>query len=175
MSLNLTISFLVAFIFIVCSQKKVIKNIATLIIIIFILRQTRQLNQYFYNDNIRYNQEKALAYEIANEILNTCDDPSKPLVYKIVLRNEKLESTKSNADNGRQVFLWGVYAFQEIGTEITKFINSLGYNFAISTNEQYYDAQDDIDKMQDNQKIIETDKYIIIRLDYYKNTNSNVM
>lgn len=70
---------------------------------------------------------------------------------------------------GETIIYWSSYAFSEPGVEMTKFINSLGYNFnerQIKIEEykeslkEYY-ALDDKTK---EQEIVETDKYIYVKI-----------
>ena len=177
MSWSVTVAFLTTFIYITLSNKEHLKLFINIVVTIFILQQTRQLNQYFYNDYVRYNQEKALSYEIANEILEKCDNAQKPLVYIMKMHEGSMKKVYANTDNGTLVYTWGYTAFGEKGTEITKFINSLGYNFTIATDEEYKDAIDEV-KKEDNlseERIIEKEKYIIVKLDYYKSEFSNII
>ena len=52
---------------------------------------------------------------------------------------------------------------------MTKFINSLGFNFSIATNEQIEEVQQEISKKEldliKNQGLYETDKYIVVGID----------
>ena len=52
---------------------------------------------------------------------------------------------------------------------MTKFINSLGYNFNIATNEQRGEVINDLNnssfELKNDENIYETDKYIVIVMD----------
>ena len=45
-------------------------------------------------------------------------------------------------------------------------MNSLGYNFTTSTNEQVEELMESKDLLQENERIQETEKYIVVKIDY---------
>ena len=123
------------------------------------------MNQYFYNDYIRYKKEAHYAYNIANEIIEECEDTTKPLVYLYKI-HDGLHQNQINQDNGWSLINWGSWAFNEPGTEITKFINSLGYNFKRSNISQTKEVEEKLEnseiKINGDKNIYETDEYIIV-------------
>lgn len=148
---------------------KTINNMVSIIFCIIVLFQTKQMNQAFYNDYVRYQKDANYGYYLANRIIDKCSDTSKPLVY-LYQKHDGIHQNRINIDNGWSIFDWGVGAFGEPGAEITKFINSLGYNFKTATNEQTDEAINDLYssrfEINSNDKIYETDKYIIVVINY---------
>ena len=165
-SWSIAIAFFTTLLLITINDKK-LNDILSLLFCIIILFQTKQMNQYFYNDYMRYKKEANYAYNIANEIITTCEDTTKPIVY-IYQIHKGVHQNQINQDNGWSLINWSSWAFNEPGSELTKFINSLGYKFTVATNEQIQEVKNGIEnseiKMGDN-KIYETDKYIIVVCD----------
>lgn len=167
-SWSLTIAFMVLYILIYFKEKEIIKNTIIIFISIILLYNSKTLTFAFYNDIIKYEREKNIAYDIANTIVRTCEDPYKPLVY-IPCNIGTLQGNSINMDNGWPVIAWGFNAFGERGTEITKFINAHGYNFRIATNQEWEDGYNEFKKIEDNYKdnyIVELEDYIIVKIIY---------
>ena len=160
----IAITFFTAILITSIKDKK-FNNIISLLFCIIILFQTKQMNQYFYNDYIRYKKEAHYAYNIANEIIEECEDTTKPLVYLYKI-HDGLHQNQINQDNGWSLINWGSWAFNEPGTEITKFINSLGYNFKRSNISQTKEVEEKLEnseiKINGDKNIYETDEYIIV-------------
>ena len=122
----------------------------------------------FYNDYIRYEREKNIAFDIANTIIRTCDNPKKPIVY-VLINNGDIQGNSINVDNGWSVINWGTNAFGEYGTETTKFINSFGYNLTTATNDEVEAGIEEYKKISEKHKkdfLIELDDCIIVKLVY---------
>ena len=158
------IAFFATFILINISEKTANKILCILFSAI-VLFQTKTMNQCFYNDYVRYKKEANYMYSIANEIIEKCEDTSKPIVY-IFKEHNGIHQNRINEDNGWSIINWGKGAFNEPGTEVTKFMNSLGYNFTTSTNEQVEELMESKDLLQENERIQETEKYIVVKIDY---------
>lgn len=146
-------------------NKETLNLIISAILIIMIFYHTRTMNQLFYNDYTRYEKEANYAYSIAYEIIKTCTDTSKPIVYHYTELNG-IHQSQINEVNGKSVFNWGAYGFEIPGMEITKFINSLGFNFNIGNKELFDKVQTDIKNnniiIEKNKQIYETDNYILV-------------
>ena len=159
-----TLGFMVAYILTNINNKKTNTLISVLLLFIIFL-QTRTLNQDFYNDYIRYKKEENYAYSIAYEIINTCVDTSKPIVYYYSTLDGK-HQIQINEVNGKSLFNWGSGGFEIPGEEITKFINSLGFNFNISDKNLQEEATTDIKNrnliLYKNQRVYESDNYILV-------------
>ena len=166
-SWNISLAFFTVLIFLT-ANKKMIRNIITVILAFIVFYQTRTMNQLFYNDYKRYQKEANYLYEIANEIIDICEDTTKPLVYSYEL-HKGIHDSRINEDNGVSLIDWSVGAFGENGTEITKFINALGYNFTIATPEIRNKSKEDCDnnkiEISDETKVYETDEYILVVID----------
>ena len=162
----LAIAFFAIFILMNVSDKT-FNNILCVLFCIIILFQTKQMNQFFYNDYIRYKKEANYAYSIANEIISESEYTKKPIVY-VYKEHDGTNQNRINQDNGWSLINWSSWAFGEPGSELTKFINSLGYNFITATNEQTIEAKNDIENLEiiENKNVYETDKYIIVKIDY---------
>ena len=160
----IAIAFLTALLLTTIKDKKLNKILCVLFFII-VLFQTKQMNQYFYNDYIRYKKEENYAYSIANEIINKCNDTTKPVVYLYKTGNGTHQN-QINQDNGWSLINWSSWAFNEPGVEFTKFINSLGYNFTVANVSQVEEVKSKVEKSEirliEDKNIYETDKYIIV-------------
>ena len=131
-SWSITIAFMLLYLLIYYRKCEFVKNILIFTSIFTILYNTKTLTYFFYNENVRYERERQIAYDIANTIIRTCDKHNKPLVF-VPYENVEVQVNSINYDNGWPVIGWGLWAFGEPGTETTKFINSLGYNFNCAT------------------------------------------
>ena len=132
-----------------------------------IICQTRNLNQLFYQDYQRYEKDKMIANEIAMDIVKDTDYENKPIAY---IKELKDTITTTNIDT-KSVIDWGLNAFNENGTELTKFINNFGYTFLTVSKEEYKEAKElyeVLDEETKNKNIIELEDYIIVNLEKYE-------
>ena len=125
-------------------NNKITKVISSVFIIILILQQTKYLNQMFYNDYIRYQKDLHVAYELIDR-LEEFYDISKPLV--ITGKPEQGVGDYGAQSNSLSVLWWGVKAFNGNGIEYIKFLNSLGYDFEVPTDEQYKKGKNETENM----------------------------
>lgn len=164
----IAIAFFAIYILMYVNSKK-INNILSILFCIIIFFQTKSINQLFYNDYIRYQKEANYAYSLANKIISECTDTSKPIVY-LYNAHDGRHQNKINEDNGWSLINWSAYAFSEQGSEMTKFINSLGYNFTTATNEKINEVINDLTNseisLEDNKKVYEANNYILVVLEY---------
>ena len=161
----LTTAFLVLYIYKIFENKKIFKYIINIVIVFLIIFQTRNLNQIFYKDYKRFEKEKAIANEIAMDIIKETDYENKPIAYI-----NTLDMSQSNNEDIESIINWGVGAFYEKGTEITKFINNFGYDFLSISKEEYEEVKEQyevLDEETKNKKIIELQDYIIVNLEKY--------
>lgn len=166
-SWSIAIAFF-AFYILASTNKEKVNKLLCFIFTAIIIIQSKTINQCFYNDYVRYTREADYINSIAIRIIEECEDTTKPIVY-LYEPHEGIHQKRINSDNGWSVIDWGTWAFDEPGSEITKFMNSLGYNFTISTNEQTTEVFKNIEKLEkeDNKikKIQETEKYIVVIID----------
>ena len=167
-SWSIVTGFLAMYIFININKNKLIKYVVVTAIILVVIVQSRSLNQQFYAEYKKYEKEKALAIEIARDLgeIETCKE--KPLVYVITKVNPQYYVADS--DNGAPVLIWGSRAFGQYGIETTKFINHFGFSFKYATEEDYNQAMQEYEQLDETQKdkyLIETSTCIIVNLDKY--------
>lgn len=163
----LTTAFFGLYIYKTFANKKVLKYIINIGFVFLIICQTRNLNQLFYQDYQRYEKDKMLANEIAMDIVKDTDYKNKPIVY---IKELKDTITTTNIDT-KSVIDWGLNAFNENGAEITKFINNFGYTFLTISKEEYTEAKEQyemLDEETKNKNIIELEDYIIVNLEKYE-------
>lgn len=164
----IAIAFMSLYILCYSSKKNYINTILISIFCMMVLYNSKTLTSEFYNDYIRYEREKNIAFDIANTIIRTCDNPKKPIVY-VLINNGDIQGNSINVDNGWSVINWGTNAFGEYGTETTKFINSFGYNLTTATNDEVEAGIEEYKKISEKHKkdfLIELDDCIIVKLVY---------
>ena len=154
--------------------------------VIFILTRKPKITYEYYINNTKSNIAglNITNYECNNgttlnidktifkvRINGNVEDKTKPIFYLyddyIINYNFKLEELEMG--QGETIIYWSGYAFNEHGTEMTKFINSLGYSFnekQITDNEIYEAAKryKELDDRTKQQNIIETDEYIYVKI-----------
>ena len=151
-------------------NRNVLKYISRIAAVLLIIIQTRSLNQYFYNDYKRYEKEKIIANDIAINVMKNCDYKNKPLLC-IIQDETKGRKYRINSDNGYSLIKWGVGAFEEYQTELTKFINEQGYNFLYITDDDAnaaYTSFYELDEERKKEYIVELENVIIVNMDYYE-------
>ena len=143
-------------------EYKVTKILAIIAISILILQQTKTMNQLFYNDYVRYQKDLHIAYELIYD-LEKDYDTSKPLV--IMGTPYKGIGKYGAQSNSLSVLWWGKKAFNDNGREFIKFLNSLGYDFKVPTDEEYEKGKTEAENMGNYPKdgsIKELDDCIVI-------------
>lgn len=126
------------------SEYKITQILAIIVISILVLQQTKTLNQLFYNDYMRYQKDLHIAYELIYD-LEKDYDTSKPLV--IMGTPYKGRGDYGAQSNSLSVLWWGKKAFNDNGREFIKFLNSLGYDFKVPTDEEYEKGKIEAEKM----------------------------
>jgi len=120
------------------SKKKYLKGIAIVLAILIVLWQTKDLNQWFYSENVKYQNDLKTAYQIAEDIRIEAEDLTKPVVFVgTPERAFVIEGQRGAQSNGLYVVWWAQKAFDDNSYELIKFINSLGYYFRKPSDEQY--------------------------------------
>lgn len=167
----ITIAFMIMYLLIVAERKKYTYVLAVILSLLVLLNQTQRLNNNFYNEYVEYEKIQIKAFNIAEEITRSVENYTKPIIYiyNDYIKNYKLKIEEREIGQGENLIYWSSYAFYEPGVEMTKFINSLGYNFnekPINIEEykesikKYYSLGDKIKE----QEIIETDEYIYVKI-----------
>ncbi len=162
----LTTAFLILYLYKIVENRKTLKYVVNIIIIFLIIFQTKNLNQIFYKEYIRFEKEKNVATEIATDITKNTNYENKPIVYVNTLKNIK----QDNNEDIKSIINCGKDAFNECGIETTKFINHMGYNFLVTTKSKYKEMLNQYELLDDetkNKNIIELEDCIIVNLDKY--------
>ena len=101
------------------------------------LWQTKDLNQWFYSEYIKYQTDLKDAYKIANDIEVEASNLRKPIVFVGMPKKGVQTAGQIGAQsNGLSVVWWGKKAFNNDGNELIKFINHLGYYYIKPNEEQ---------------------------------------
>lgn len=131
--------------------------------IYLVMIQTYDLNKWFYNDNLRYQEEKNTMLTVANKISSNFDI-TKPVVF---IGHFTLSSNINyNQTNGSSLINWGMVAFGEPNTELFNFLQMNGYYFVRPTYEQLQVAKSNIENMNNWPKensIVEYDNIIVVK------------
>lgn len=163
----LTTAFFALYIYKIFANKKVLKYIINIVFVFLIIYQTRNLSQLFYEDYKRFEKDKTMANQIAIDLVQNTDYENKPIAY---IKELEDTITTTNIDT-KNIIDWGLNAFNENGTEITKFINNFGYTFLNISKEEYTQAKEQyelLDEETKNKNIIELEDYIIVNLEKYE-------
>lgn len=161
-SWGLFVAIIVLMVYKFLSEYKMTKILACLVIGILVLQQSKTLNQLFYNDYKRYQKDLS----IANELIYNLEkdyDISKPLV--IMGTPYKGMGNYGAQSNSLSVLWWGKKAFNDNGREFINFLNSLGYDFDVPTDEEYEKGKMEAENMSNYPKdgsIKELDDCIVI-------------
>lgn len=161
-SWGLFVAIIVLMLYKFLSEYKITKILACLVIGILVLQQSKTLNQLFYNDYKRYQKDLHIAYDLVYN-LEKDYDISKPLV--IMGTPYKGMGDYGAQSNSLSVLWWGKKAFNDNGREFIKFLNSLGYDFDVPTDEEYEKGKIEAENMERYPKdgsIRELDDCIII-------------
>ncbi len=161
-SWGLFVAIIVLMVYKFLSEYKITKILACLVIGILVLQQSKTLNQLFYNDYKRYQKDLHIAYDLVYN-LEKDYDISKPLV--IMGTPYKGMGDYGAQSNSLSVLWWGKKAFNDNGREFIKFLNSLGYDFDVPTDEEYEKGKMEAENMSNYPKdgsIKELDDCIVI-------------
>lgn len=148
-SWSLFVAIVIMITYKILSEYKITKILASIAICILVLQQARNLNQLFYNDYKRYEKDLHIAYELIYNLEKEYDI-SKPLV--ITGTPYKGIGKYGAQSNSLSVLWWGKKAFNDNGKEFIKFLNSLGYDFKVPTDEEYEKGKIEAEKMENYPK-----------------------
>lgn len=137
-SWGLFVAIIITTTYAILTKYKILSKIALILITFIILWQTKDMNQWFYSEYLKYQKDLKDAYQIANDIEKEVNNLNKPIVFSGLPTKEfHMKGQDGAQSNGLSVLWWGVRAFDDNSYELTKFINSLGYHFKKPTDEQY--------------------------------------
>lgn len=166
-----TIAFIILYLLVIARKNRYIYYFMIGLSIIILMHQTQKMNNNFYKEYVEYEKEKLIAFDIAKKINENVKDKTKPIfyLYEDYIKNYNFKLEELEMGQGETIIYWSGYAFNEHGTEMTKFINSLGYSFnekQITDDECYEVAKryKELDDRTKQQNIIETDEYIYVKI-----------
>lgn len=137
-SWNLFIASIITSVVIFFQNTKNVKKFVYIFVMLLILWQTRDLNQWFYNEDIKYKNDVYMGHYIANDIMKNTNYESKPIVFAGVYKQKlNIQNQIGAQSNGFTIFDWGPKAFDDNSYELIKFLRMLGYYFKNPTNEQW--------------------------------------
>lgn len=117
-SWTIMVAFICMYIFLEVNKTKILKYIASLILIWIIIIQTNNLNDFFYNDYKRYELEKEVSHEIARDIKNCKNYKNKTIFYMADGKNKN--PFIDFIDNKNFTLQWGTAAFNELRSRNNK-------------------------------------------------------
>ncbi|MFQ9872883.1 MAG: hypothetical protein ACLRVT_07795 [Oscillospiraceae bacterium] len=101
----------------------------TALLILHILLQTRDLNQWFYHDYVRFQKEEFAVRQIATQLQAQCD-VTKPVVFTGQGPEYLRSQTSPSQVNGYSVVGWGIGTFSDPrSVELHHVFEMLGYDF----------------------------------------------
>lgn len=106
------------------------KKMAYVLAAYLIFMQAADLNQWFYNDYVRYKKEEFAIHAIATRLVSECD-VSKPVVFTGKDLDSYLNLNKGcNQTNGNSMLTWGVGAFEDVTSPMMlEIFHMHGYRF----------------------------------------------
>jgi len=142
---------------------KKIKPIIFMSILYLLVMQTYDLNKWFYNENLQYQEEKVVMLDVAKTIKSKFDI-TKPVVF--IGDHSYSPNIKRAQSNGYPFINWGMTAFYEPGTELFIYLEMHGQYFVRPNAVQYVRAWDNIsnmDKWPKENSIMEYQDTIVVR------------
>lgn len=101
----------------------------TALLILLIFLQTRDLNQWFYHDYVRFQKEEFAVRQIATQLQAQCD-VTKPVVFTGKGPEYLRSQTSPSQVNGYSVVGWGIGTFSDPrSVELHHVFEMLGYDF----------------------------------------------
>lgn len=113
-------------------------------ILYLITMQTYDLTKWFYNDNLRYQEDKSVMTNVAQTIRNNFDD-TKPIVF--IGEYTQKSNIMHNQTNGWSFINWGKANFGGPCVQLLKFLELNGEYFIRPTPDQYKMAWENLDNM----------------------------
>lgn len=159
-----TLAIFVAFVVIVLydnTPKKIRGLMLAGILYLFVI-QSYDLSQWFYNDNLRNQEERNTIVNVAN-VITSKFDTTKPVAF--IGRYELSPNVKIGDINGYSVIDWGMIAYGD-NTELFNYFQMNGFYFVRPTARQLEIARANINNLQRWPKsgsVIEYDGIIVVR------------
>lgn len=167
-SWNLFVATIVTAVIILFQNTKNIKRICYVFVVLLVLWQTRDLNQWFYNEDVKYQNDIYMGHYIANDIMKNTNYKSKPIVFAGLYKDKiGVENQIGAQSNGFTMFNWGPRAFDDNSYELIKFFRMLGYVFKAPNAEQWNRGNELASEMEKYPKdgyIKEYDDIIVVKL-----------
>ena len=137
--LPLAVAFMFFFLIETCSKK--VASVVVILALLTAVYQAQITAQLFYSDQMRYNEDVRLAYEICDMIIKTYPDNNLPVAiigqYRIA---EKFQANFLQGEViGHSFFEHQAMAGEVIGRSLS-FMRTLGINFNAPNNEQIQQA-----------------------------------
>lgn len=123
---------------------KKIRPLILLGVIYLVTMQTYDLTKWFYNDNMRYQEERTVMINVAETIKKDFDE-TKPAVFIGEYRQGSV--IRHNQTNGYSFINWGKSTFDGPSTQLLKFLEMNGEYLVKPTMAQYEMAWDNLDNM----------------------------
>lgn len=152
-----------------CFKNIALKSIVSLLIIIFIFNQTREINKAFYIDYIRYQLDSSTAKNISKDIEKETGQriPEKPIIFIGVI--DKYVELEHGDILGQSILRSDKVYSDNADDRIFGFYKLLGYYYKQATVEQKAKARMDsivfkMNKWPQENSVKELENYIIVKL-----------
>ena len=122
-----------------------VKPIVFVAILYLITMQTYDLTKWFYNDNLRYQEDRNVMLNVAQTIRSDFDE-TKPVVF--IGKYTQKSNLMHNETNGSSFINWGKESFGGPCEQILKFLELNGENLVRPTPEQFKTAKENLENME---------------------------
>jgi hypothetical protein len=123
---------------------KKIKPIIFIAILYMVTMQTYDLTKWFYNDNLRFQEDKVTMISVAETIKKDFDE-TKPVAF--IGSYSQKTNLMHNQTNGSTFINWGKESFGGPSVQLLKFLELNGEHLVGPTAEQYKTAQENLNNM----------------------------
>ncbi|MEI7689432.1 MAG: glucosyltransferase domain-containing protein [Candidatus Saccharibacteria bacterium] len=125
---------------------KRIKPLMLLAVIYLVTMQTYDLTKWFYNDNLRYQEERTTMITVA-ETIKRDFDATKPVIF--IGEYQQGSVIRHGQTNGYSFINWGKYPFPANGPgeQLLRFLDTNGEYLVRPTLDQYTMARENLDNM----------------------------
>lgn len=177
------------------NDKKALKIIASLSLVIILTAQICSSNYWYHVNVLRDKEEKQVVCNIAKDLEKY--DKNKPVIfigyYQLSNNIEDKYAVKKDSVAGKIIdytskkaeksytytacqtsissyISWSIYSFSSANVELKKFFNSCGYDFKLGTNEQFKEATKkyiNIPSYNDSGYILDAGDYIVVKVGNY--------
>ena len=141
-----TFALFIAFVAIVIYDQtpNKVKPLILLGVIYLITIQTYDLTKWFYNDSLRYQEDRVVMINVA-ETIKRDFDATKPVVFMGKYIQSPL--IRHNQTNGGSFINWGQGSFGGPGEQLLTFLDMNGEHLVRPTKDQYNMAQENLNNM----------------------------